>query len=61
MKYAILLILFALSGCRDYDEPARHSHLPNMVGRFTDGDVTCWSFHQDSISCVKDAHPEQDQ
>ena len=60
MKFLPLLLLLALSGCTYNDEPKRYDHLPNMVGRFTDGDVTCWTFHQEGISCVKNAFPENE-
>lgn len=60
MKCLILLTLFGLlSGCSFNEEPARFKHLPSQIGRFQDGDVTCWTFHQEGISCVKGAIPEE--
>lgn len=58
MKFLLILLTLTLSGCFN-EEPPRYQHLPESIGRFTDGDVTCWTHHDEGgIFCVKDAHPE---
>jgi hypothetical protein len=50
MKYAFILLAFLLMSCRQ--SPAAVSALPFGVDKFQDGNNTCYTYMQNSISCV---------
>lgn len=56
MKYLLVALLF-LVGCTN-DTP-RKKTLPSAIGRFTDGNVTCWTYYENSISCIRDASVDE--
>ena len=52
MKYIILLFLF-LTACCD-DAPRGGTSYPYGVHKFQDGNVTCYTFYDKGISCLKE-------
>jgi len=50
MKYLFVILALSLTACGN---PEGRGNLPNSIGKFTDGDVTCYTYYQTSISCVK--------
>lgn len=51
MKYILFVLLsLILTSCAQ--DPPNMSGLPSAIGKFQDGNVTCYTFYQHSISCV---------
>ena len=53
MKTLLLtLMLLALAGCADDFKAVKR--IPRGVEKFKDGDVTCYTYYDKGISCLKD-------
>lgn len=59
MKYLIVFALL-LGGCSDStSSPGPRNTLPSGIGKFTDGNVVCYIYYQNSISCIKMTDPKE--